>query len=83
MGYITDWQLHDIRRTVRSEMGDLGVELWVGEQILNHVRAGIEGVCNWVRLERQMCQALQLWAARLRAIVEGAESTVVPMRMPA
>jgi integrase len=64
-----DWRPHDIRRTVRSEMGELGVEPWIGEQILNHARAGIEGVYNWSKLERQMRQALQMWADRLCTIV--------------
>src|SRR5262249_52208189 len=42
-GDVTEqWSLHDIRRTVRSELGELGVEPWIGEQILNHARAGIE-----------------------------------------
>lgn len=74
------WQLHDIRRTVRSEMGDLGIEPWIGEQILNHARAGIEGTYNWATLERQMRQALGLWGDRLRCIVEGTESNVVALR---
>ena len=82
-GVVGHWTIHDIRRTGRSEMGDLGVEPWIGEQILNHARAGIEGTYNWAKLERQMRQALQLWADRLREIVDGTESTVVPMRMPA
>ena len=79
----TDWTLHDVRRSIRSELGDLGVEPWVGEQILAHHRGGIEGVYNHAKLERQMRQALQLWADRLRAIIEGGESNVVPMKMPA
>jgi integrase len=74
------WTLHDIRRTIRSEMGDLGVEPWTGEQILNHARAGIEGTYNWAKLEKQMRQALELWADRLRGIVEGTESTIVALR---
>jgi integrase len=74
------WSLHDIRRTVRSEIGDLGVEPWVGEQILNHARSGIEGVYNWAKLERQMRQALQLWADRLRTIVEDTTSNVAVLR---
>jgi integrase len=83
-GSITEpWRLHDIRRTIRSELGDLGVEPWIAEQILAHVRAGIEDVYNKAKLEKQMRTALQMWADRLRSIVEGTESTVVPMRMPA
>jgi integrase len=75
------WSLHDIRRTARSEMGELGVEPWVGEQILNHTRAGIEGTYNWAKLEKQMRTALMLWADRLRAIIEGGESNVVALRV--
>jgi integrase len=80
-GDVTEqWGLHDIRRTIRSELGDLGVEPWIGEQILAHKRAGIEGVYNWAKLEKQKRQALGLWADRLRAIVEGTESTIVMLR---
>ncbi len=74
------WSLHDIRRTVRSELGDLGVEPWVGETILAHSRAGIEGVYNQAKLEKQMRTALLLWADRLQSIVDGKESNVVPLR---
>jgi hypothetical protein len=80
-GAVTEtWSLHDIRRTIRSEMGELGVEPWIAEQILNHARHGIEATYNWAKLERQMRQALQLWADRLRSIVEETESTVVALR---
>jgi integrase len=69
-GDVTEqWSLHDIRRTVRSELGDLGVEPWIGEQIMNHAKAGIEGVYNWAKLEKQMRDALTLWADRLHSIV--------------
>jgi integrase len=82
-GYVTHWQLHDIRRSVRSELSELGTEPWVSERILAHARQGIEATYDWSRLERPMRQALQLWADRLRALVEGTETNVVPMRMPA
>jgi integrase len=83
-GYVTErFTLHDIRRSVKSEMSDLLIEPWISERILAHVRGGIEGVYDWSRLEGPMRTALRLWADRLRTIVEGAESTVVPMRMPA
>jgi hypothetical protein len=61
-------------------MGNLGVEPWVGEQVLNHTRAGIEGTYNWAKLEKQMRAALTLWADRLPAIVEGTEPTAPALR---
>lgn len=72
--HATDWRLHDIRRTVRSELGEQGTEPWVAEQILNHARGGIEQVYNRAKLEKQMRQALQMWAERLREIVEGVDA---------
>jgi integrase len=81
MGYVADpWRMHDIRRTVRSEMGELGVEPWIAERILAHSRLGIEATYDKSKLERQMRTALGLWANRLRCIVEGTESTVVALR---
>jgi integrase len=44
---VTDWRLHDLRRTAATGLQRLGVRLEVTEQILNHVsgsRAGIVGV---------------------------------------
>jgi integrase len=73
------WSLHDIRRSVRTGLGDLDVLPWIGEQILAHVRSGIEGVYNRAELERQMRQALQMWARRLHEIINdvGPVSNVV------
>jgi integrase len=79
-GVVEHWTLHDVRRTARSELGELGVQPWIGEQILNHARAGIEGTDNWAKLEKQMRQALDQWADRLRSIVDETESTVVALR---
>ncbi|HEY2530251.1 MAG TPA: site-specific integrase, partial [Xanthobacteraceae bacterium] len=80
MAHPTDWTLHDVRRSIRSELGELGVEPWVGEQILAHHRGGIEGIYNHAKLERQMRHALELWADRLRTIVEDVETNVVAIR---
>jgi integrase len=67
------WSAHDIRRTVKSELSELEVAPWVSERILAHTRGGIEGVYDWSKLERPMRQALQLWADRLREIVDGTD----------
>ena len=44
---VTNWRLHDLRRTAATGLQRLGVRLEVTEQVLNHVsgsRAGIVGV---------------------------------------
>jgi integrase len=78
---VEQWGLHDVRRTVRSELGELGVEPWIAETILAHKRSGIEATYNWAKLERQMRHALALWADRFRTIVEDVESNVVSLRV--
>jgi integrase len=74
------WTLHDIRRSVKSELSELLIEPWISERILAHVRGGVEGVYDWSRLEQPMRAALSRWAARLHAIIEGGESNVVALR---
>jgi integrase len=81
---VTDWRLHDVRRTVATNFQKLGIRLEVTEAILNHVsgsRAGIVGVYqrhDWADEKRQ---ALDAWARRLETIVGGkAEDNVVPIR---
>jgi integrase len=79
---IEHWVPHDIRRTVATDMADLGTSPHVIECVLNHVggfRAGVHGVYNRNSYAREMATALDLWAEHLMAIVEGREAAVVPL----
>jgi integrase len=79
---VIDWTLHDLRRTTATNLQKLGVRLEVTEAILNHVggaRRGVTGIYqrhDWAAEKRV---ALQAWADRVQAIVEGraAPSNVV------
>jgi integrase len=69
------WVLHDLRRTVATNLQKLGVRLEVTEAILNHVsgsRAGIVGVYQRHEYAEEKRAALDAWARRLEAIVTGA-----------
>jgi integrase len=82
---VSGWRLHDLRRTVATNLQKLGVRLEVTESILNHVsgsRGGIAGVYqrhDWADEKRA---ALAAWGARVEAIVEGREASanVVALR---
>jgi integrase len=71
---VDGWVLHDLRRTVATNLQKLGVRLEVTEAVLNHTsgsRRGIVGVYqrhDWANEKRI---ALQAWGDRVRAIVEG------------
>jgi len=81
------WTVHDIRRSVATHMADkLGVQPHIVEAALNHVsghKAGVAGVYNRATYERDVTAALALWADHVRAIVEGVERKLVPLRKPA
>ena len=82
---IAPWSAHDLRRTALTGMARLGVSPHVIGHIANHRSITKSGVtfAHYVvhSYEAEKRQALDLWAARLAAIV-GADETadVVPMR---
>jgi integrase len=80
---LAPWRLHDLRRTVATRMGDLGVLPHVVEAVLNHLsghKAGVAGVYNKARYEREMRAALLLWADHLKSIIDGDNRRIVPLR---
>src|SRR5262245_38306429 len=77
------WTPHDLRRTAATQMADRGIPPHVIEAVLNHVsghKAGVAGIYNRSSYEREKRAALDHWASHLRAIVEGRESNVTPLR---
>jgi integrase len=74
------WQVHDLRRTVATNLQKLGVRLEVTEAVLNHIsgsRAGIVGVYQRHEYAEEKRAALDAWARRLEAIVTGADASNV------
>jgi integrase len=84
---VENWVLHDLRRTCATGLQKLGVRLEVTEACLNHVsgsRSGIVGVYQRHDWKDEKRVALQAWADRVDAIVEGraieSASNVVALR---
>jgi integrase len=71
------WTLHDLRRTVRTGMGKLGVAPHIAELVLNHRKGGVEGIYDRHKYEREITAALALWADHVRSITEGGERKVI------
>jgi integrase len=66
------WTLHDLRRTVATNLQQLGVRLEVTEAVLNHTsgsRAGIVGVYQRYKYTTEKRDAMDKWAARVAVIV--------------
>jgi integrase len=71
---------HDIRRTVRTHLSALRIGEEVREAVLAHVRPGIKGVYDQHQYFDEKREALTLWNARLRSIVEQTPANVVDLR---
>ena len=77
---VTDWRVHDIRRSGATKLADIGVAPHIIEQVLNHVsghKSGVAGVYNRSSYEREVRAALALWADHIRVLVGGGERKVV------
>jgi integrase len=80
---IAHWTPHDLRRTVATSMAELGVQPHIIEAVLNHVsghKGGVAGIYNRATYDKEKCEALNLWAEHVMALVEGRKAVVVPMR---
>ena len=82
---LAPWVNHDIRRSIRSRLSRLKIAEEVREAVLAHARPGIKGVYDVYDYAVEKREALELWAARLRAIVEPSpdDNKVVRLRTSA
>lgn len=63
-----EWSPHDLRRTMASRMGDLGVAPHVIERCLNHTLQGIIGVYQRQEYMAERQAAFDLWGQRLETL---------------
>jgi integrase len=77
---VQNWTLHDIRRTVATRLGDLGVQPHIIETILNHQsghRRGPAGIYNRSQYENEVRAALALWGDHVRVLATSGERKVL------
>jgi integrase len=67
---VTDWRLHDLRRTAATNMQELGIRNEVVQSILNHAVPGVGGVYLRAEHEKEKADALATWAVALAKIVK-------------
>jgi integrase len=66
------WSLHDLRRTMATGMGELGVQPHIIEAAINHHsghKAGVAGTYNRANYHAERKVALDKWAAHIMALV--------------
>ncbi|PKN63246.1 MAG: integrase [Deltaproteobacteria bacterium HGW-Deltaproteobacteria-15] len=60
---------HDLRRTLRTRLAELGIEDIVAEKVLGHKLQGVLAIYNRYSYDEEKRQALELWEKRLKQIV--------------
>jgi hypothetical protein len=65
------WTLHDLRRTLRTGLGRLGVAPHIAELVINHVKKGMAGVYDTYSYQGEITAALALWADHVMGAVDG------------
>jgi len=78
---VTEWTLHDLRRTLRTGLSRLGIRPEVSERVIGHAVGGRLGRTYDVHEYRaEKLAALEAWDAHLRALLAGKkEDNVVPL----
>jgi integrase len=70
---VTDWRLHDLRRTCVSGMARLGIAPHVADKILNHQAGTISGVAAVYQRHEFLAErraALDLWGAHIAELIK-------------
>lgn len=75
---IAPWRLHDLRRTMATNMQKLGVRFEVTEALLNHreTRSGIAGVYQLHSWETEKFEAVCKWDGKLSAMAAELQAQV-------
>jgi integrase len=73
---VTEWRLHDLRRTLASGLARLGYRTEVIKRVLGHVAKATDVtsvVYNWHNYDAEAMEAVQKWAAHLAKLTTGLE----------
>jgi integrase len=74
------WTLHDLRRTMATGMGELGIQPHIIEAAINHQsghKAGVAGTYNRANYHAERKVGLDKWAAHIMALVTARPFVVV------
>jgi integrase len=74
---ISDWRLHDLRRTARSLMARAGVRPDYAERVLGHVQQGVQGIYDRHQYRDEKADARRRLASLIESIINPPAGNVV------
>jgi integrase len=67
---ITGWRLHDLRRTMRTNLSALSILPMVAELMIGHRQGGVAAIYDLHRYEADQRAGFEAWCSRLTSMVE-------------
>ena len=77
---VTDWTIHDLRRTARSLMSRAGVDADHAERAVGHVIGGIRGIYDRHEFYQEKKRAFEALAGQIDQNFNSPPSNVIPLR---
>ena len=77
---VSNWRVHDLRRTARSLLSRAGVAADIGERCLGHALPGVRGTYDRHSYLPEMTKAYDALAALIERIANPPEGNVTPLR---
>lgn len=78
---VAGWTIHDIRRTVRSKMAELGIPREVARKVLNHEDGKVDRIYNRHEYLAEKREALERWEKML-TILAARNASGLPLLTP-
>ena len=73
---VSDFRIHDLRRTCTTNITKMGFTRFIADRVLNHIAKGVGGTYDRHDYLKEKTEALDAWATHLQAILA---ENVVPI----
>ena len=81
---VGNWRLHDLRRTARTGLAEIGIPEIIAEKILGHAERNVLAkIYNRYQYTDEKKNALERWGTRLREIIDPPPENVVRLKAKA
>jgi len=77
---VSNWRVHDLRRTARSLLSRAGIAADIGERCLGHALPGIRGTYDHYDYQPEMRRAYDALAALIERIANPPKGNVTALR---
>jgi integrase len=71
---IEPWRIHDLRRTMATQMRSIGIDRLIVSKLLNHAESGITKTYDRYAADPEKAVAMERWSDKLKEIISGEKS---------